>query len=111
MMFKHRTFAEGELLRNYKEGSKVRVIYNPSRPQSATLDTTVDNRVLVLFLLGGTAISCFASAAYGGLFADKSSIIASMSTSILMISLVLFGATVYMAIRSSGDRLMDENLL
>ena len=90
-------------------GSKVRVFYNPRNPKSATLDTTVDNRVLVILYLAGTTISIFAMAAYGGLFAQKGSLLVSLSTPLLLVAVMFFAATLVIAIRGPGDKLMDEN--
>ncbi len=108
-VFKNKAFAEGELIRNYAIGSKVRVLYNPRNPRNATLNSTVDNRVLALFFTAGLTISSFSTAAYGGLFARKDSWLANLSTPTLLIGLVLFATTIFVAFRSSGDVVMDKD--
>lgn len=108
LIFRFRADAESEQRRKFAVGRSVKVYYNPHRPKSATLDTEVDNRVLLIFFLSGIAFSSFAGAAICGLFVNKGSLMASFSMPLLLLSLITFVAVIYMGIRTPGERLVGD---
>jgi len=106
----YRSTAEIIQKQQYGQGQTIRVYYNPDKPQSATLDKSVNNKVLLLLFLGGLILPCFSLAAYGALFASKKSFLADMSNSLLGISLILLLGVCYVALRVPGERLIDKDL-
>jgi len=94
---------------HYAIGQPVTVYYNPKKPQSATLDKSVNNKVLLLVFLGGLILPTFSIAAYGGLFAAKKSLIANISDPLLGLSILLFIGICYVALQVPGERLLDKD--
>jgi len=107
-MYRVREDAERVLRLQYAVGSPVHVHYNPRNPKSATLNTKVDNRLLMIFFLAGIALSSFAGAAFCGIFLKKGSLMASFSTPFLLVAVAAFVAVIYMVIRTPGDILVGD---
>ena len=109
LVCQHESTADILRRQEFPVGKAIRVYYNPARPRSATLDRSVDNKVLLLVLLAGLALPSFALAAYGGLFAARRSLLAELSDPLLAVAVLLFAAMGYVALRVPGERLLDRD--